>query len=142
MQVTIQSVDGDVCRLAVSGEVIQRQLRKFVDPLESDQTNYGKQVLCDLSATSLLDSAGVSWFLVAHKRCRENHGRFVMHSIPELIMNVIKVLRLNLVFDIAENEAAALKLANEPISEEPRGEVSYRKELADSDDSAPHEGQE
>ena len=132
MEATIQSVDGEHCRVSVGGEVIQRQLRKFTDPLEAEQGIYGKKVLCDLSGTSLLDSAGVSWLLVTHKRCRENHGRLVLHSVPDLIMNVIKVLRLNLVFDIADDEAAAVKLAGQPVPEEPRGEVTYGKGMTES----------
>jgi len=132
MDATIQSVEGEFCRITVSGEVIQRQLRKFTDPLEADQGIYSKKILCDLTGTSLLDSAGVSWLLVSHKRCRENQGRFVLHSVPELIMNVIKVLRLNQVFDIAADKAAAVKLANQSISDEPRGKVSYPQETSES----------
>jgi len=137
MDATIQSIEGDLCRMTVSGEVIQRQLRKFTDPLSADQETYGKKILCDFSGTTLLDSAGVSWLLVTHKRCREQQGRFVLHSVPDLIMNVIKVLRLNLVFDLADDEAAAEKLAHKPIPDEPRGQVTYRQELAGSDTPTP-----
>ena len=135
MEATIQSQDGDICRATLSGEVIQRQLRKFNDPIEAGGgPTYGKKILCDMSGTRLLDSAGVSWLLVTHKRCQEQGGRFVLHSIPELIMNVIMVLRLNLVFDIADDEPAAAKLASEPLPQGRRGNVSYKSELAEPDD--------
>ena len=135
MEATIVSRNGDVCRVTLSGEVTQRQLRKFHDPIAAEgREAYRRIILCDMSGTTLLDSAGVSWILVNHKRCREQRGRFVLHSIPQLVMNVLLVLRLNLVFDIADNETAALKLANKPIPEEPRGDVSYRPELAESEE--------
>ena len=137
MEAIINSRAGGVCRMTLHGEVIQRQLRKFNDPLAAEGgETYRQKVLCDMSGTKLLDSAGVSWLLVAHKRCREQGGRFVLHSIPQLVMNVLLVLRLNLVFDIADNEASALKLANQPLPQEQRGEISYKPELADHEQPA------
>ena len=141
MEATIVSQNGDIRRLTLSGEVTQRQLRKFNDPLAAEgREAYGRKILCDMSGTTLLDAAGVSWILVNHKRCREQGGRFVLHSIPQLVMNVLLVLRLNLVFDIADNESAALKLANNPVPEEQRGEVSYRPELAENEESTEEQG--
>jgi len=137
MDVNIVSRDGKTCRLNLTGEVTQRNLRKFEDPLDTkDRQQYGQRILCDMSATTLLDSAGVSWLLVNHKRCRDQGGRFVLHSIPQLIMNVILVLRLNLVFDIAEDEAAAQQLSNEAVDEPVRGTVSYNPDSID-DESDP-----
>ena len=140
MEATIVSQDKEFCRLKLSGDVTQRQLRKFNDPIAAEgQAVYRKKILCDMSNTTLLDSAGVSWILVNHKRCRELQGRFVLHSIPQLVMNVLLVLRLNLVFDIADSESAARQLANKPIPDETRGEISYRTELAESEHSAEEE---
>ena len=132
MEITVLSQKKGVCRIKLSGEVTQRQLRKFVDPLEAggDQI-YSQKTLCDMSGTTLLDSAGVSWILVNHKRCREAGGQFVVHSIPRLVMNVILVLRLNLVFDIADDDSAALILANQTVEEPTRGEVFHQCESAD-----------
>ena len=135
MKATIESQEGDICHIKLSGEVIQRHLRKFNDPLEaSGLDSYKQRVLCDMSETTLLDSAGVSWILVRHKRCCEAGGRFVLHSIPPLVMNVILVLRLDLVFDIAGDEKTAFQLANQPTAEEPRGKVSYNPELAEREE--------
>ena len=96
MEATIVSQNGDVCHLTLRGEVTQRQLRKFKDPIAAEgREAYCKKIICDMSGTTLLDSAGVSWILVNHKRCREQRGRFVLHSIPQLVLNVLLVLRLN-----------------------------------------------
>ena len=136
MDATLQSVEGDLCLMTLNGEVNQRQLRKFIDPLAADEVMYAKKIVCDISGISLLDSAGVSWLFVTHKRCREHGGRFVLYAGSELVMNVIKVLRLNLVFDLATDEATARQLAVAPVPAEPRGQVSYPDNAVEPDAEA------
>jgi len=112
MQVTLLSDKDGICSYTISGSVTQQKLRKFDDPLEAGGAEaYGKKNLFDMSGTEFLDSSGISWLLVCHKRCREAGGQLVMHSLPKMVNNVLMVLRMNLVFDIAENEKAALALS-------------------------------
>lgn len=112
MQMTLLSDKDGISRYKVSGSVTQPKLRKFDDPLEAGGTEaYGKKILFDMSETEFLDSSGISWLLVCHKRCREAGGQLVMHSLPKMVNNVLMVLRMNLVFYVAENEKSALALS-------------------------------
>lgn len=144
METRIVSQDKGICRIKLVGEVIQRHLRKFSDPIEAAGGEiYGQKVICDCSETKMLDSAGVSWILITHKRCREAGGRLVLHSLSQLVLNVILVLRLNLIFDIADNESQALKLASQSVAEEPSGTATfdskYTEESPDLQGNPPEE---
>ena len=130
MEARIVSQDGQKCRMTLRGEITQRNLRNLDDPLDTqDRKQYCQHILCNMADTTMLDSAGVSWLLINHKRCRDQGVRFVLCSIPKPVMNVILVLRLNLVFDITENESTAEKLFEIPIDEPLRGSVTYNPDI-------------
>ena len=61
------------------------------------------------------DASGVSWLLTLHKQFRANCGRRIMHDVPPIVLNVLKVLRMNTLFDLASSEKEAIRM----IGEEP-----------------------
>jgi anti-anti-sigma factor len=113
MKLSLHSDDGNFLHMRLKGKVTQKELPVqedlFVKELGSGA--YGRSVLLDMQESEFLDSSGVSWLLVSHKRFREHGGRLVLHTIPPLVGNVLKVLRMNQIFSMAENEQAAMKLA-------------------------------
>jgi anti-anti-sigma factor len=113
MQLVLHSDDGNYLHMRLKGRVTQKELPAdedlFVTQLGPDA--YARKVLLDMQESEFLDSSGVSWLLVSHKRFRERGGRIVLHSIPPLVGNVLKVLRMNQIFLIAENEQAAVRMA-------------------------------
>ncbi len=115
MKVSIQSEDNGVVILTVAGRVTQDQLSKTPDPLGDilGSDAFNKRVAIDLSETEFLDSSGVSWLLVSHKKYEENGGRMVLFGVPQIVMNVIKVLRMQLVFNLADNQGDALRILQE-----------------------------
>jgi anti-anti-sigma factor len=112
MQLTLHSDDGACLHMRLKGRVTQKELPAqedlFVKNLGPEA--YARKVLLDMQESEFLDSSGVSWLLVSHKRFRERGGQIVLHSIPPLVGNVLKVLRMNQIFAMAENEQAAMKL--------------------------------
>ncbi len=111
MKVTVQSESGDPVLLRVEGRVSQRDVEvddPFVDSLGEDA--YSRQLVVDLSEVALLDSSGVNWLLVSQKRMQEQGGKLVLHSLSPIANNVLKVLNLHAVFQVAESEAAAVRL--------------------------------
>jgi anti-anti-sigma factor len=115
VHLAVQSEDNGVTRISSSGRITQDQLAKIPDPIgEVAGTGvYSRKVLLDMSGTEFLDSSGVSWLLVSHKKFQEENGRLIIHSVPPIVLNVIKILRMNLVFELADNEDAALKKIRE-----------------------------
>jgi anti-anti-sigma factor len=111
MDLSIVSQDADVAQLKIRGRVTQRQLSSsadlLVDLLGSDV--YTRKVLIDMRDTEFMDSSGISWLLIAHKRFREKGGRFVLYALPPMVMNVLKVLKMQLVFELAGTHDEALE---------------------------------
>ena len=132
MQVELISNDGNVTCFRLSGKVTQQTLRKLEDPLESmGDEIYRQRVLFDMSKAEFVDSGGVGWILKCHKRCRERGGRLILHSITPLVHNVMLVLRMNEVFDLAENAQEALsrpERADAPDSKPQYKEVAVEEE--------------
>ena len=118
MQLSINKDDGNIAQVSVSGRVTQDELTKVPRPLRKllgDDIS-SRRVLLNMNDTEFLDSSGVSWLLDTHKRFQEDGGRLVLVEVPQVVMNVIKVLRMNLVLNIAENERKAL----ESLEEDPK----------------------
>ena len=118
MQLSIESEDNGVVQVKSSGRITQDQLAKKPDPLGDllGAGAFSRNVLLDMSDTEFLDSSGVSWLLVSHKKFQEEQGRLIIHSVPPIVLNVIKILRMNLVFELAENEQKALAKIQEKAS--------------------------
>ncbi|MEQ8791890.1 MAG: STAS domain-containing protein [Pirellulaceae bacterium] len=112
MQLSIHADDGKFLRMRLVGRVTQKELPAqedlFVTHIGADA--YRRRVLLNMEDSEFLDSSGVSWLLVAHKRFRDQGGRLVLHSLPPMVSNVLKVLRMNQILTLAETEQAALKL--------------------------------
>lgn len=113
MNLSIQSDDGESVRVQVTGNVNQKEINPLGDAfadLLGDQA-YTRNVLLDMSEIKMLDSAGVSWLLSAHRRFREEGGQLIMHSLSLLARNVFKVLNMQKVFSIVADESDALSVA-------------------------------
>jgi anti-sigma B factor antagonist len=112
MQLNIVSNDGGVVRVQAAGQITQGALAANPEPMGTllGEGGYGRRVALGLAETTFLDSSGMGWLLLCNKRFREADGRLVIHSVPPVVLDVIKVMRLDLVLKIAEDEAAALAM--------------------------------
>ena len=110
MKITVQSENGDPVLLRIEGRVSQRDVEvndPFVDSL--GENAYSRRLVVDLSEVASLDSSGVNWLLVSQKRMHAHGGRLVLHSLSPIANNVLKVLNLHAVLQVAENQAAAIR---------------------------------
>ncbi|NLY01738.1 MAG: STAS domain-containing protein [Rhodopirellula sp.] len=113
MHISKVSDDGDLVRLKVQGRIVHEGVTKSADPISQTlgADCYPRRVLMDLSGTEYIGSSGLSWVVVAHKRFRSAGGRLILHSAPPVVSDVIKIMRLELVLDVAESEREALEMA-------------------------------
>ena len=74
---------------------------------------YRQKVLLDLENTTFIDSSGISWLMICHKHFVQAGGKVVYHSAPPLVQQTLKLLRLNLVLNLADDEDAARAMALE-----------------------------
>ena len=118
MQLAIQAEEDDFVHVKITGKITQEHIGVAGDPLLDllGAGVYDRNVLLNMSDADFVDSSGVSWLLVMHKHFKEGNGKMILHSVPQLIMNVFKVLNMHLVFQIAENGHDAARMARENAS--------------------------
>ena len=112
MELRVLSDNGDVLRLEMIGrnvhsEVIPQSqvIRELLGP-----RGYARDVLLSLAQTHFIDSSGLSWLVVCHKRFCQGGGKLVLHSVRAPILELLALMRLDLALHLAEDEAAALEL--------------------------------
>jgi len=112
MDFKVRDGDAATVHLDIEGALTQKQLHdadQILKDLIGDDV-YSRRVLINLTSTNFIDSSGINWLLVCHKRFIENDGRMVLHSIPPLVDNVLKILRMESVFETAADESGASQL--------------------------------
>lgn len=113
MNLKLASEDGNLVKVVVSGPVTQHELSPVDEPLADliGPLGYGKQVLLDLSDVTYLDSSGVGWLLTCHKRIKQAGGQLIVHSFSPIVSNVLRVLKLERVLQLATSAKAAEQAA-------------------------------
>ncbi len=99
----------------VEGDLQRNREDQVADPIEDTigVAAFRKKLLVDLTGSHYLDTTGVCWLLVCHKRCKEAGGVMVIHSCAPMICDVLRTLRLDRIFNMASDEAAAKVLAEQ-----------------------------
>src|SRR5262249_45999204 len=84
MKLTLVSDDGGVLLVRCEGQVGQRRFQADGTPLENllGPDCYHRPVLLNLERTDWIDSSGISWLIVSHKRFLQCGGALVLHSLP------------------------------------------------------------
>jgi anti-anti-sigma factor len=113
MKLSVKSADVDVIRLQNEGDITQLDFRAGTDLMQNllGPHCYAGKVLLNLEKTSYVDSAGVGWLVMCHKHFKEAGGRLVIHSIPPMVTQILKLLRMPEILHLAADEPAALALA-------------------------------
>jgi anti-anti-sigma factor len=113
MPLTLVSNDTDALRLEATGKIMHSQISEEPDSLRSltGVDGYARKVLVNLEQVRFIDSAGIGWLLSNHKRFQKAGGKLVLYSVPESVQLTLKILRLDTILHIAENEAEAAAMA-------------------------------
>jgi anti-anti-sigma factor len=72
---------------------------------------FPNKILLNLEQTNYIDTAAVSWFIQCHRACQNAGGRFIIHSIPPMVAQILDLLRMNELLNLAEDETEALAMA-------------------------------
>lgn len=115
MEVHLSFENDATVLVRVKGRITQQDFAESEDPLEA---RYGpgiftRKILLSLEESDYMDSSGVGWLLRCNKRCREAGGRLVIYGTPPLVLNMLRMLRMELVLTLAKDAAAARALAEE-----------------------------
>lgn len=112
MELKVISDDGSILHVGAQGALSMATLVEQSESLAEllKDRGYGRTVLLNLEGAERIDSAGLGWLLMQHKRFCDAGGRLVIHSLPYTMMEILKVIRLDQVLNVAENRAGATKL--------------------------------
>jgi len=113
MQFTLTAQDGGIACVSGEGDLSQSpqpaSLDKALEALLGADC-YRRPVLLDLEKARFIDSSGVGWLMTSHKRFRTDGGRLVLHSVPPMVAQVLRLLNLHTVLSIQPDQAAARAL--------------------------------
>jgi anti-anti-sigma factor len=113
MRLEVLSDDGEVLRLRALGPHLRVDPALEQDPLGDllDDRGYARLVLLSLADAKYIDSSGLAVLLGWHRRFSEGGGKLVVHSIPTQVMDILRILRVEIVLHLAKDESEALVLA-------------------------------
>jgi anti-anti-sigma factor len=111
MKLSMVSIDKDgIVRIRADGSITSADLLADAkNPLEAlVGTNWSNtRLMLDLSKVHYIDSSAIGWLINSHKELKDHGGRIVAHSIQPAVMQVLKLLKIEQVVAMADNEAAA-----------------------------------
>jgi anti-anti-sigma factor len=110
IKLTLLSDDAGIVRLQCEGQISQSRFQADGNPLENllGAQSYARKVLLNLENTDYIDSSGISWLIVNHKRFNQAGGRLVLHSLPPRVSQVLQFCKMDTIFHIAVDEKTAL----------------------------------
>jgi anti-anti-sigma factor len=115
MKLSLLSTDADVMYLQCEGKITQTDFKPGADQMVQVAGNgvYARRVLLDLGRCDYMDSSGIGWLVTCHKRFKTSEGKLVMHTVPPMIINMLKMLKMDQVFFLASDAESARKAAME-----------------------------
>ena len=112
MKLSVQSEDDRTLRLDVSGRIKTMAPANQADDFGGflGDKGYARSVVLNLEQTVIIDSSGVSWLVSSHRRFEEAGAKLVIHSASVVVLEVFKIMSLDRVLNLVEDEPAALAL--------------------------------
>lgn len=101
-------------RMELSGEVSHDE--RSTDPFQhaGGPAIYSRTVLLDLSKCHHINSSGVAWLLVHHRRFQEAGGKLVLHSASPVVMQIFNLMKMELVLNLCQDALDAERLLDQP----------------------------
>lgn len=109
MKVAVVSDEPQLLHAKVSGEVRLEAFSTDNDPLHG-HIGQPRSVIVDMSDVEMIDSYGVNWLLGVHRRLAQNNFHLVLLHLSPIVRRVLSILRLNLVFSVAESFDEAVQI--------------------------------
>jgi len=122
MELRVLSDDGDTLHLELVGRNVQSDRPPGLESLDGllGPSGYSRRTLLSMAQTRFIDSCGLGWLVICHKRFCQGGGKLVVHSITPTILELLTMMGLDQVLNLADDEAAARQLAREDKPAGPR----------------------
>lgn len=99
--------DGDVIIIAVTGDIDLDYSGTIREVLLNAVATTARGVAVDLSQVTMIDSSGIASLLEAFQTARKRGKKLVLAAPPEAVLRVLKLARLDTVFQMADDLADA-----------------------------------
>jgi anti-anti-sigma factor len=112
MKLDLVSNEDKIMRVRNHGTITLADVNRD-NPLEQllGPNCFQNKILLNLEQTNYIDTAAISWFISCHKACQNAGGRFIIHTVPPMVAQVLELLRMNEILNMAEDDAQALAMA-------------------------------
>ena len=101
---------GDVRIVDISGRIALGEESAALRNLVRDLLSEGHvRILLNLAGVQYIDSSGLGALVSAYTSARKADGELKLVNLPEKVDNLMQVTKLYTVFDIKNDEAAAVK---------------------------------
>jgi anti-anti-sigma factor len=113
MKLSVLSSAAGLTRLESEDDITVFDFEGGAAPLEAvvDPKVFSGVLLLSLEKSLYIDSSAVGWLIQCHFRFKKAGGKLVIHSIPPMVDHCFHVLGMYEVLHLAQDEAAALRLA-------------------------------
>ena len=114
MKLSVIADDDVVLHVLCEGEISEEDFIGDAEPMEpflGSRGGFQRKVMLNLERATIIYTSGMSWLLRCNKRFNQDGGRLVLHSIPPMVEQSLKLVRLQLILHCAEDEASARALA-------------------------------
>jgi anti-anti-sigma factor len=113
----LPSEDG-ITRVRSEGDITLYEVQGCGSLLEDvlGRDGFGRKVMLSLVQSCFIDSAGVGWLILAHKRFADAGGMLVVHSLPPMVNHTFRILQVGSILHVADDEPGALRLLNVPAA--------------------------
>ena len=98
--------------LDVRGE-IDISASEFIETVGWHLANHRVDILCNFQNVDMIDYAGLSVLTIAYKNVVNHNGRMKFFNVPGCVMNVLKAVMLDKIFEIYQTEESALNAFKE-----------------------------
>ena len=106
---TIRHV-GDIAIVDITGRIVLGEAGATLRNLVADLLKKGnKKILFNLADVSYIDSSGLGQLVAAFITVRKQEGELKLFHLNNKIHDVLQITKLYTVFDIGDDEAAAVK---------------------------------
>jgi anti-anti-sigma factor len=116
VDVTLRKI-GNVSILDLKGPLrIGEAEQKLHEQLKSLMDGGEKFLALNLAAVPMVDSSGIREFVQAHKMLREVSGKFILIAPTKIVKHTLKLVGLDRLLAIYDDEASALEISLPPSS--------------------------
>jgi anti-anti-sigma factor len=103
MEFYYRGTDKDILILSADGGLNSQNAEQFVDELQNLVDAGAQKLIVDCTKLSYISSYGIGILIRLHKRLAEGGGEVKIAAVDSPIVKVLRLLRLDTVFEIYNN---------------------------------------